>query len=160
MRGDSVGRVSGRLRGMEGGWPVAFWPTGDSGPATGLWAGTDRWTGGAAGVPPCGAGAGGVEGEPGRPVAGLSVARWTGDAVGAGEGASDGRWDGGGAVSPEDGGVWVGFDWSAAARRSTGDWALAGALGAPGDVEGRLAGRAGAASPPGAAGGVMRATAR
>ncbi|WKX20277.1 hypothetical protein [Streptomyces sp. HUAS CX7] len=109
---------------------------------------------------PRGARAGGAEGGPGRAVAGLLVARWTGAAVGTGEGASGERWAAGGAVGPEGGGVWAGLDWSAAARRWTGGCASAGALRAPGDVEGRFAGREGPASLPGAAGGVTRATAR
>ncbi|MFE2461555.1 hypothetical protein [Streptomyces sp. NPDC059402] len=139
-----------------------FPPTGESVRATGTWAEADRWTGDAAGVSPCGARAraGGAEGGPGRSAADLLVARWTGAAVGAGEGASDERWADGGAVGPEGGGVWLGLDWSAAARRWTGGCALVGALWAPGDVEGRFAGREGAASLPGAVGGVMRATAR
>lgn len=96
------------------------WPTAGPVRVTGTWAGADRWTGGAAGVSPCGARAAGAEVGPGRPAADLLAARWTGATGATGEGASDERWADGGAVGPAGGGVRVGFDWSAAARRWAG----------------------------------------
>ncbi|MFD6194435.1 hypothetical protein ACFWHD_34695, partial [Streptomyces sp. NPDC060275] len=92
--------------------------------------------------------------------------RWTGgsapagapDRSGAPAPASEGRWADGECVGPEDGEAGAAWRW-------TGGSAPAGApdrSGAPvpGVAEGRLADREGAASPPGAGGGVTLATAR
>ncbi|MET9359024.1 hypothetical protein ABZY14_39885 [Streptomyces sp. NPDC006617] len=114
--------------------------------ATGFWA--DRCAVGAAGASWRGAGAPGTSAE-------RFVARWTG---GVGPAASEARWDDGECAGPEGGEADAAWRW-------TGGSAPVGVPGrsgapAPGVAEGRSADRAGVPSPPGAGGGVTRATAR
>ncbi|MFA3876669.1 hypothetical protein ABS735_23745 [Streptomyces sp. MMCC 100] len=143
---------------------AGFGPEGVAARVTGTSA--DRWTAGAAGVSRCGARAGAVEGGPGASAARFVAGR-------AGVAASEVRWDDAGCAGPEDGDAcacacacacvgWAG----GVARRWTGGCAPVWEPGPPevagvlGGVEGRFADREGGAMPPGAAGGVTRATAR
>ncbi|MEU4984622.1 hypothetical protein [Streptomyces sp. NPDC021969] len=120
--------------------------------AAGFWA--DRCTAGAVGASWRGAGAGSVEGAPGT-AADRFVARWTG---GVGPAASEVRWDDGECAGPEGGEAGAAWRW-------TGGSAPVGVPGRPGAptpgvAGGRFADREGVPSPPGAGGGVTRATAR